>query len=167
MHPSTDSLYLQLAALLRGRIEQGVYPAGKALPVESAMCDEHGVGRMTVRRALAVLREEGLITTTRGVPSIVRFRTTRKSLVLQRDERVVSRMPSRVERVQLGLDPGIPLLEVRRTDGAGSQFRFGPWSADRWDREVAPSPPLAAHRGAVAQRRSPPGHRMLTIVIWR
>jgi hypothetical protein len=86
------------------------------------MCHEHHRGRMAIRRAPAVLREEGLMTTKREEPSVVRSRTERHPLVLQEDERLVSRMPSRLERIHLGLDPGVPVLEVRRADGTSHLF---------------------------------------------
>jgi DNA-binding transcriptional MocR family regulator len=114
--------YLHLADTLRERIQQGVYSAGISLPFESAMREEHGVGRMTIRRALAVLREEGLISTRRGAPSVVRTRAVRQLLVLQPNERLVGRMPSRAERTTLALHPGVPLLVVRRTDGSSDVY---------------------------------------------
>ncbi|HSW66088.1 MAG TPA: GntR family transcriptional regulator [Bacillota bacterium] len=110
-------LYHQLADTLRERIEQGIYPVGSTLPLESAVGQEHGVGRMTVRRALAVLREEGLIITRRGVPSLVRPQTIRQLLVLQAGDRLISRMPTRPERAELGIEAGVPLLEVRHANG--------------------------------------------------
>ncbi|MEV0613106.1 GntR family transcriptional regulator [Nonomuraea sp. NPDC050404] len=39
------------------------YSAGSMLPSESALCAEFGIARNTVRRALAVLENEGLIQT--------------------------------------------------------------------------------------------------------
>ncbi|GAB3844557.1 GntR family transcriptional regulator [Dactylosporangium cerinum] len=117
MQPSDIPLYLALADALRDRIQRGDYPAGQALPIESAICHEHGVSRMTVRRALAVLREEGLVTTRRGAPSTVRPVSVRQTLVLRHDDRLISRMPSRHERMKLGLDVGVPVLEVDRSNG--------------------------------------------------
>jgi len=121
--PSSDvPLYLQLAATLRERIQEGVYSAGKPIPFEAAICDEHGVGRMTVRRALAVLREEGLIRTKRGGASVVRAECVRETLILQQNDRLIGRMPSREERSELSLDVGVPLLEVHRVDGTTERF---------------------------------------------
>ncbi|GAA3256796.1 GntR family transcriptional regulator [Dactylosporangium siamense] len=117
MQPSDEPLYLALASVLRDRIRQGLYPAGYALPIEAAICDEHSVSRMTVRRALAVLREEGLVSSRRGAPSSVRATSARRTLVLRHDDRLISRMPSRHERMKLGMDVGVPVLEVDRGDG--------------------------------------------------
>ena len=109
--------YVQLADVLRERIGQGVYPAGGLLPIESAICHEHQVSLMTVRRGLALLRAEGVIKTRRGVPSIVRVQVERSPRALKPGERLIVRMPDRHERLQLALDAGVPVLEVHSTDG--------------------------------------------------
>ena len=56
----------QLAAILRGRIADGTYPAGRRIPPLTALEAEFGVSSMTVRRAVAVLAEEGLLLRVRG-----------------------------------------------------------------------------------------------------
>jgi DNA-binding GntR family transcriptional regulator len=56
-------LYRQLAAILRGKIESGELAEGDPLPSESYLQQEHGVSRVTVRKAVEVLRDEGLVIT--------------------------------------------------------------------------------------------------------
>jgi GntR family transcriptional regulator len=56
-------LYDQLAAILRKQIQGGELSPGELLPSESYMQQEYGVSRGTVRRALSILREEGLVVT--------------------------------------------------------------------------------------------------------
>ncbi|MDC7785192.1 GntR family transcriptional regulator [Rhodoplanes sp. TEM] len=53
----TRRLYL----LLRDRIVTGAVGPGSRLPSEPALAQEHGVSRVTVRRALDLLAEEGLV----------------------------------------------------------------------------------------------------------
>jgi len=59
--------YRQLAKILRERIRAGELPPGTRI-VESDLTEEFEVARNTARRALAVLRDDGLIFTvpTRG-----------------------------------------------------------------------------------------------------
>ncbi len=59
--------YLQLAEIIRERIRTGELPPGARI-VESDITEEFEVARNTARRALAVLRDDGLIFTvpTRG-----------------------------------------------------------------------------------------------------
>jgi DNA-binding GntR family transcriptional regulator len=55
--------YRQIADILRRRIESGQYPPDTRVPTESELVEAFEVARTTARRAIAVLREEGLIYT--------------------------------------------------------------------------------------------------------
>ena len=59
-----EPLWQQLAGLLRARIVRGELTG--RLEAETTMAQHYQVSRDTVRRALAELREEGLIQATRG-----------------------------------------------------------------------------------------------------
>jgi GntR family transcriptional regulator len=59
-------VYVQLAAILRGQIERGEIPAGRALPSETTLMQEHGLARETVRKAVRVLRDEGMVQIVQG-----------------------------------------------------------------------------------------------------
>ncbi|GAA2603138.1 hypothetical protein GCM10010399_37520 [Dactylosporangium fulvum] len=117
-----QALYQRVADALREQIRQGTYQPGQFLPKESELVVEHAVSLMTLRRALAVLREEGLIVTRRGIPSFVRQQPRRRRVSLGAGCRLVSRMPSTPERLALGLDRGVPLVEIRQPDGTVERF---------------------------------------------
>ncbi|WP_196222583.1 GntR family transcriptional regulator [Micromonospora sp. CP22] len=51
--------YRVIADELRERIESGLIPPGALLPAESVLTAEFRVARGTIRKAIAVLREEG------------------------------------------------------------------------------------------------------------
>lgn len=55
-----------VADALRSRIAAGHHGRDGALPTEAALGDEFGVSRITVRRALDALRDEGLLEAGRG-----------------------------------------------------------------------------------------------------
>lgn len=55
--------YRQVAAWLRDLIESGRLAPGEVLPSEKELTDMTGVGRSTARRAIALLRDEGLVRT--------------------------------------------------------------------------------------------------------
>jgi GntR family transcriptional regulator len=57
--------YLDLAEQVRERLAAGRYPTG-ALPSEAELAAELGASRVTVRRALELLRHQGLVTSRRG-----------------------------------------------------------------------------------------------------
>ncbi len=65
-HRSDRPVYQQIADELRARIRGGTYPTGSKLPSEAELVEEFGVTRITVRRGLAVLQQEGLTETVRG-----------------------------------------------------------------------------------------------------
>jgi GntR family transcriptional regulator len=65
-------LHRQLFLVLHDEIERGVIAPGDALPTEQTLCDQFGVSRITVRRALADLAEQGYIERRHGVGSFVR-----------------------------------------------------------------------------------------------
>ena len=55
--------YRQIAEIIRKRIKSGEYPKDSRIPTESEMVETWEVARTTARRAIAVLREEGLVYT--------------------------------------------------------------------------------------------------------
>lgn len=63
---SASHLYLELARTIRNQILDGVYHQGDKLPSESELIADTGCSRSTVRRALAVLVDEGLVAKERG-----------------------------------------------------------------------------------------------------
>ncbi|GAA2352716.1 GntR family transcriptional regulator [Dactylosporangium salmoneum] len=76
-------VYVQLADLLRAQISAGRYPQGAALPPEDGIGRLHGVGRMSVRRAIAVLHSTLSSTTPTGGSSWP-SRTPTKDLLIFR-----------------------------------------------------------------------------------
>ena len=58
--------YRQLAGILRRRIHGGLHPPGSVMPSEQQIRDEFGISRNTARRAIALLRSEGLVDTIPG-----------------------------------------------------------------------------------------------------
>jgi DNA-binding GntR family transcriptional regulator len=62
----------QMAADLREQIRSGALKPNDTLPSESTLGDQYGVSRVTVRRALERLQQEGLIASQSGRGRIVR-----------------------------------------------------------------------------------------------
>lgn len=53
--------YVEIADDLRGRIDGGEFPPGGRLPAERDLAKSYGIAQGTLRQALGVLRDEGLI----------------------------------------------------------------------------------------------------------
>lgn len=71
-HLDPTPLYEQLAAVLRQMIKSGQLQPRDPVPSESQLQQEHGVSRGTVRRALDILRDEGLVVTIAGRGTFVK-----------------------------------------------------------------------------------------------
>jgi GntR family transcriptional regulator len=69
---SAVARYLQLAALFRRRIETSEWPVGSRIPTVEELATECGVANMTIRQALSLLEQEGLIERFRAKGTFVR-----------------------------------------------------------------------------------------------
>lgn len=72
--------YHQIAEEVQGRILSGTYASGRLLPSESELSTEFGASRVTVRKALEVLREDGLVDSRQGFGWFVAGDTVRQPL---------------------------------------------------------------------------------------
>lgn len=75
-----DFRYRQIAAELRDRIVSGVLAPGKLLPSEADLSASSEVSRVTVRKALEMLRDEGLVDSRQGFGWFVAADPLRQSL---------------------------------------------------------------------------------------
>jgi GntR family transcriptional regulator len=69
---SYEPAYLQLANLLREKIADGHFRAGEKLPSESELRSQYDVSQMTVRRAIKILQEQGVVTSSQGKGTFVK-----------------------------------------------------------------------------------------------
>jgi GntR family transcriptional regulator len=72
--------YRAIADELRGRVESGELGAGRLLPSESELSAAFGVSRVTVRKGLDLLRDEGLIDARQGFGWFVATGPVRQAL---------------------------------------------------------------------------------------
>jgi len=126
---SDTPLYMQLAMRLKAAIHGGIWSAGEALPSERVLSEGVGVSRITARKAIALLAEEGLIRRERGAGSFITPRVedalssltgftkrmaqrgfTSDSIWLTQEIRVANRD----ESVKLGLPLGAHVSSLRR-----------------------------------------------------
>ncbi|WP_445520973.1 GntR family transcriptional regulator [Streptomyces sp. NEAU-174] len=69
----------QIADDLKAAIERGEYGPGDRLPGENALATQYGVATLTARRALKILRTEGLVESKRGAGArVLSFRPIRR-----------------------------------------------------------------------------------------
>lgn len=132
---SEGPVYLRLASTLRGLIELGDLRGGDALPSERDLAQASGLSRVTVRKALEVLGDEGLIERRQGAGSFVTRQIEQPASVLigftddmrrrgaQATSRIIRQsigLPDPSEILKLGLSPAdrvLRLSRVRLSDG--------------------------------------------------
>ena len=121
------SVYEQIAVALRDQIVSGHLQAGQKMPSETTLQQQYGVSRVTVRRAMAILRNQGLVVVRKGHGGYVRDELDLQDLTLPAGTVLTSRMPTTAERAELDLAEGVPLFVAALPDGSVSVF-----PADRW-----------------------------------
>jgi GntR family transcriptional regulator len=122
-------LYLQLQQLIRDAIGDDVLAQGDAIPAERDLATEYDVSRITVRKAIGGLVEDGLLTRRRGAGTFVAGRVEKSFSKLSsfsedmaaRGRRASSRWVSRAtgevnpeEAMALGLSPGARVFRFQR-----------------------------------------------------
>ena len=65
-HEGKTPVYLQIAAILRGEIERGEIAPGRPVPSETQLMQRYEVARLTARKAVRVLADEGLVEVVTG-----------------------------------------------------------------------------------------------------
>ena len=64
--------YLQLAVIIRGRVQRGELRPGERLPSILSLSGEYAMSQVTVKKALRVLRDEGLVEGVAGYGTFIR-----------------------------------------------------------------------------------------------
>lgn len=64
-------VYQQIKEIVRRRIADGVYGPMEKIPSESEFVKEFGVSRLTIRQAIGIMVQEGLLVSKRGAGSFV------------------------------------------------------------------------------------------------
>jgi len=122
-------LYLQLERALRQAIDNGTYGPSSALPAERQLALELGISRITVRKAIDALVEEGLLVRRAGSGNFLNTRIEKNFATLtsfSEDMRARGRAPrsdwlkrsegvvTPEEALRLRLSPGTPVYRFHR-----------------------------------------------------
>jgi DNA-binding GntR family transcriptional regulator len=65
-HDSATTVTTQVATDIEADIDSGTIAPDTRLPTELELAEQYGVSRVTVRRAIALLRERGKVVTVHG-----------------------------------------------------------------------------------------------------
>src|SRR5262249_30652254 len=103
------------ADLLQERIEDGTYPAGSLMPSEPELAAQLRVSRVTVNKAMGILRAAGQVKVKRGSGTYVRSLPTIERDARQRyAQRNRGKGAAHVELTRLGLRPRTEYAEIRK-----------------------------------------------------
>jgi DNA-binding GntR family transcriptional regulator len=127
---SSRPLYEQLKQTLLRDMMSDVYRHGERLPSELNLAEKYGISRITVRRALAELSEEGYLSSQQGRGTFVNYTKSIRQLksfggfsesvhdsTIQRNSKVLSKeiIPAEGELPAfLDVEEGTPLIKLHR-----------------------------------------------------
>ena len=114
-----EAVYTQIADDLRSRIADGTLRPGDDVPTEAELAERWRTSRGPIRNALAALRAEGLIETTRGRPARVVARKANQAVGVS--------VPFTRWARDLGVTPGAQTqeLSLRRAGDLGPALGVG------------------------------------------
>ncbi|GEO57764.1 GntR family transcriptional regulator [Companilactobacillus bobalius] len=125
--------YKEIYSDIKNNILTNHYRAGKPLPTQEILSEKYDVSRLTLKKALNLLLDEGLIVSRQGSGTYVRNRPLKKSDELlpldmpigvtysHRDQKVTSkvidfgaRLPTEEESKNLSIKRNEPVYEIKR-----------------------------------------------------
>jgi GntR family transcriptional regulator len=127
-----EPLWVQAMKLISAEIASGVLRQGMRLPPERELCDQLDISRVTLRKALARLVEDGVLSASRGrgwyvaaasavsedwPNSLESFSETASRMGLVASSRVLKAvtLPASLDEAEeLGVAPGSPLFHLER-----------------------------------------------------
>ncbi|MGH3487455.1 MAG: GntR family transcriptional regulator [Actinopolymorphaceae bacterium] len=150
-------LHERVRQQLAGDVGAGIYPRGTRLPSERDLCTRLNVSRVTLRRALTQLADDGLLAPSHGrgwyvavepvgepANVLLSFSAMARAQRLTPSSKVLAQQirPADLDEAQqLGVAPGAEVLDLRRL----RMLDDLPVALDRSRVPVATAPGLAAH----------------------
>lgn len=132
-------LYMNIYDELKSKIDQGVYAVGSKIPSDDELINKFGVSMITVKKALSMLKEEGLIQRTPGVGTFVKDRKAAES------EAAKNSPPTAYKKIGLvmehvsssfGLDLLYKIDQVAEENGYKLIPRFSYYSREKETQEI-------------------------------
>ena len=101
-------LYTQVLEQVKSMIAQGVYKKGDLLPSEKELIEMMGVSRITVRKALQILSEAGVIETRKGKGSFVAVDASEVAPAIAR-QAAQTATPEELEQLRKNVHTALPM----------------------------------------------------------
>jgi GntR family transcriptional regulator len=115
---STSPLYTQVADAMRERIVKAVWPIGLQIPTLPALAQEFDVALITVRQAVRVLKDEGLLVPEQGRGTFVRSKPeTHPQMRVETSLPALADLYRKLSPRLIPLDEGIAVPRLEPDDG--------------------------------------------------
>lgn len=123
---SPGKLYLHVANIMRRRLTAGEWDPGAQLPPLTALADEFGVANVTVRQAVAILEDEGLVQRQQGRGTFVSNTINRQpSFAIASDWSSLIRMVEKSSPKLINIDDTVGYPAIHRDEGEPAPaYRF-------------------------------------------
>lgn len=123
---STSPLYTQVAEAMRERIVKGTWPIGLQIPTLPSLAQEFDVALITVRQAVRVLKEEGLVIPEQGRGTFVRSKPeTHPQMRVETSLPALADLYRKLSPRLIPLDEGSAIPRLEPNDGLlAPRYRF-------------------------------------------
>jgi GntR family transcriptional regulator, arabinose operon transcriptional repressor len=133
----TKILLSQLMAYFRERILDGRLSVGTRLPTDDELADLYQISRDTVRQALALLANEGLIERVQGRGTFVIQPRSNGSPVTQPKQKQIGLVLNRTLRTHLTMNLLVGVEQAAKSHGYNVSFTYAEGEQDQQARDIA------------------------------
>lgn len=133
----TKILHTQLMTFFRERIRDGRLPAGTRLPADGELADKYQISRDTVRQALALLVNEGLIERVQGRGTFVSQPASNGSPVMQIKQKQIGLVLNRTLRTQVNMNLLVGVEQAAKSHGYSVSFTYAEGNQEQQARDIA------------------------------
>ena len=132
----TKILHVQLMTYFRERILDGRLTAGTRLPTDGELAALYQISRDTVRQALALLANEGLIERVQGRGTFVSQAPTNGSQVTQLKQKQIGVVLNRTSRTQLTMNLLVGVEQAAKLHGYSISFTYSEADQEQQARDI-------------------------------
>jgi GntR family transcriptional regulator of arabinose operon len=133
----TKILLSQLMTYFRERILDGRLSVGTRLPTDDELADLYQISRDTVRQALALLANEGLIERVQGRGTFVIHPRSNGSPVTQPKQKQIGLVLNRTLRTHLTMNLLVGVEQAAKSHGYNVSFTYAEGEQDQQARDIA------------------------------
>jgi len=133
----TKILHIQLMTYFRERILDGRLRAGTRLPGDGELAAQYQISRDTVRQALALLVNEGLIERVQGRGTFVSQPPSNSSPVTQLKQKQIGLVLNRTLRTQVNMNLLVGVEQAAKSHGYSISFTYSEGNQEQQARDIA------------------------------